>query len=147
MVSDAERHARLKEIFRTARVLQGPARDAFLADECGDDGDLRRDVEELLASLEEGAETDALPGLLSGLVLAGANKPPEDADRDDGFLLAEEISFLDLSRADLVVLSACESGVGRPQSGEGLLRQNRRDYDGDGLPSTWGAFVLDGAWE
>ena len=38
---------------------------------------------------EERRLTGMLPGLLSGLVLAGANAAPE-GDRDDGFLTAEE---------------------------------------------------------
>jgi len=64
------------------------------------------------------------PGLLSGLVCAGANsdlRPP----RDDGYLTAEEVGWLDLSDVDLVVLSACDTGLGRPQSGEGLLGLRR----------------------
>ncbi len=66
------------------------------------------------------------PGLLSGLVFAGANSPPdEDEDRDDGYLTASEVTLLDLSHVDLVVLSACETGLGRPQSGEGLLGLRR----------------------
>ncbi len=66
------------------------------------------------------------PGLLSGLVLAGANRPPdEDEDGDDGYLTASEVTLLDLSAVDLVVLSACETGLGRPQSGEGLLGLRR----------------------
>jgi CHAT domain-containing protein/tetratricopeptide (TPR) repeat protein len=72
------------------------------------------------------------PGLLSGLVLAGANSPPEDdaaeagaAARGDGYLTASEVTLLDLSAVELVVLSACETGLGRPQSGEGLLGLRR----------------------
>jgi CHAT domain-containing protein len=71
------------------------------------------------------------PGLLSGLVLAGANRPAEDdADagapvRDDGYLTASEVMLLDLSGVDLVVLSACDTGLGRPQSGEGLIGLRR----------------------
>jgi len=64
------------------------------------------------------------PGVLSGLVCAGANanlQPP----RDDGYLTAEEVGWLDLSGVDLVVLSACDTGLGRPQSGEGLLGLRR----------------------
>jgi len=65
-----------------------------------------------------------LPGLLSGLVCAGANKPAAEG-RDDGYLTAEEVGWLDLSNADLVVLSACETGLGRAQAGEGLLGLRR----------------------
>jgi CHAT domain-containing protein len=62
------------------------------------------------------------PGLLSGLALAGANKPNDD---DDGILTAEEVGSLNLSRAELVVLSACETGLGQAAGGEGLLGLQR----------------------
>jgi len=65
-----------------------------------------------------------LPGFLSGLVLAGANKPPSQT-QDDGLLTAEEIAWLDLTQVELAVLSACETGLGFPSSGEGLLGLGR----------------------
>jgi CHAT domain-containing protein len=65
-----------------------------------------------------------LPGLLSGLVCAGANEP-SPAGGEDGFLTAEEVTWLDLRGCDLVVLSACETGLGRPQSGEGMMSLRR----------------------
>jgi len=64
------------------------------------------------------------PGLLSGLVCAGANADLE-AGRDDGYLTAEEVGWLDLSGVELVVLSACETGLGRARSGEGLIGLRR----------------------
>ena len=63
------------------------------------------------------------PGLLSGLVCAGANRPEEG--REDGYLTAEEVGWLDLSGVELVVLSACETGLGRAESGEGLIGLRR----------------------
>jgi CHAT domain-containing protein/tetratricopeptide (TPR) repeat protein len=62
------------------------------------------------------------PGLLSGLVLAGANQPTPS---DDGILTAEEVSTLDLSHVELAVLSACETGLGQVAGGEGLLGLQR----------------------
>jgi tetratricopeptide (TPR) repeat protein len=69
------------------------------------------------------------PGMLSGLVLAHANDPPqipEDPELlaempDDGYLSADEIAILPLGSTQLVVLSACESGLGQTAGGEGML--------------------------
>lgn len=64
------------------------------------------------------------PGLLSGLALAGANRPPAD-DRADGILTAEEVQTLDLRLVELATLSACETGLGEVAGGEGLLGLQR----------------------
>jgi CHAT domain-containing protein len=62
------------------------------------------------------------PGLLSGLALAGANQP---TDEDDGILTAAEVESLSLRKVELVVLSACETGLGKTAGGEGLLGLQR----------------------
>ena len=64
------------------------------------------------------------PGLLSGLVLAGANQPAT-AEREDGILTALEVSEMDLSRVQLATLSACETGLGETAGGEGMLGLQR----------------------
>jgi CHAT domain-containing protein len=64
------------------------------------------------------------PGLLSGLVCAGVNSNLTEG-RDDGYLTADEVGWLDLSGCEIAVLSACDTGLGRPQSGEGLLGLRR----------------------
>ena len=69
------------------------------------------------------------PGLLSGLALAGANRPLEPG-QDDGILTALEVAELDLSGVELAVLSACQTGLGetaggRQAGGEGLLGLQR----------------------
>lgn len=64
------------------------------------------------------------PGLLSGVVCAGANAALP-AGRDDGYLTAEEVGWLDLSQVEMVVLADCQTALGRAQSGEGLISLRR----------------------
>lgn len=75
------------------------------------------------------AKDDDLSMLSSGLMVAGVNRTLRNRREDidvahDGFLTSKEISRIDLSDASLVVLSACQSGVGKVSSSgiDGLQR-------------------------
>ncbi|MBK9017947.1 MAG: CHAT domain-containing protein [Saprospiraceae bacterium] len=69
------------------------------------------------------------PMIRSGLILAGAQqawatgKAPEN--REDGILTAYEISQMNLSGTELVVLSACETGLGDIEGNEGVYGLQR----------------------
>jgi CHAT domain-containing protein/tetratricopeptide (TPR) repeat protein len=64
------------------------------------------------------------PLLRSGLALAGANTR-RSGTIDDGILSGAEVAQLDLVGTQLAVLSACDTGVGTVQTGEGVYGLRR----------------------
>ncbi|MFO1498887.1 MAG: CHAT domain-containing protein [Verrucomicrobiota bacterium] len=80
----------------------------------------------------EGWAALANPMVRSGLALAGAQnsvtrwaRGEDVAAENDGIVTAQEIATLNLRNTWLVVLSACDSGVGKIEVGEGVLGLRR----------------------
>jgi CHAT domain-containing protein len=67
------------------------------------------------------------PMLRSGFALAGANRSLHimDEQTDDGIVTSEEILGLRLRGTDMVVLSACDTGLGDVSTGEGIFGLRR----------------------
>jgi len=63
------------------------------------------------------------PLVRSGLAFAGANR--RSSGPDNGILTAMEASGLDLLGTKLVVLSACDTGIGEVKTGEGVYGLRR----------------------
>lgn len=65
------------------------------------------------------------PLVRSGIALAGANTAASTKGSTEGIVTAEKILGLKLRGTELVVLSACETGMGDVQSGEGVFGLRR----------------------
>ncbi len=132
---------RLKTACRSPRILHLATHGFFLPDQQRDLNQGNRDMTlmpsgDAMGSGRFSGPMMENPMLRSGLALAGANtwlkagNPPEEAE--DGLLTAEDVTGLDLLATELVVLSACETGLGQVHVGEGVFGLRR-------------AFVLAGA--
>ncbi|MBL7825090.1 MAG: CHAT domain-containing protein [Saprospiraceae bacterium] len=74
-------------------------------------------------------KTSDHPLIRTGLILAGGNHAwsgkPTPEGLEDGILTAYEISQMNLSQTELVVLSACETGLGDIRGNEGVYGLQR----------------------
>ena len=129
LVGQAANQSRLRELMPGRRFIHLATHGEFLDPGPGRDADrfLTSDTSSGGAVFDVTARN---PLVLSKLVLAGANRPAETDTTglpvgDDGFLTAEEVTGMDLSRNELVVLSACETGAGKVRSGEGVFSLQR----------------------
>jgi CHAT domain-containing protein len=92
-------------------------------------GESSNDLDRSGAASTWGGTVLTNPLLRSGLALAGANTWRRGGalplDAEDGIVTAEDVSGLDLLATELVVLSACETGLGEVHTGEGVFGLRR----------------------
>ena len=106
--------AAIKQV-RGPSILHIATHGFFLADQ-------RRDAN---AGLDESTPiVSEDPLLRAGLILAGANQRRSGAG-EDGILTASEVTALDLWGTKLVVLSACDTGLGEVKNGQGVYGLRR----------------------
>ena len=133
---------RLKEECRSPCILHLATHGFFLEDqhrELRDDGRGAGLIEGLTdeRSTDPPGPLPENPLLRSGLILAGVNTWHRNgrqplAGIEDGLLTAEDVTGLNLRATELVVLSACDTGLGEVHTGEGVFGLQR-------------AFILAGA--
>jgi len=118
--------AKFKSIANSSNILHISTHGFFLNDSV----DVSQKAGELsLSDPNKKLKVPKNPMSLTGLALAGSNKTwnktstNEEADskNEDGILTALEVLNLDLSKTKLVVLSACETGLGQVSGAEGVL--------------------------
>jgi hypothetical protein len=108
------------------RILHVATHGFFLEDEpqrsAGDDRGFVLDVGVRQPPPAARGPREDNPLLRSGLVFAGANR---HAAAHDGLMTALEASALDLWGTELVVLSACETGMGKVENADGVFGLRR----------------------
>ena len=121
--------AALKRV-RSPRILHVATHGFFLRDQESEPSERRgvgtvRNAAAITSALLPDLPVE-IPLLRSGLALAGANlRRGRAGAEDDGILTALEAAGLDLWGTKLVVLSACDTGVGEVKVGEGVYGLRR----------------------
>jgi CHAT domain-containing protein/tetratricopeptide (TPR) repeat protein len=119
----------LKQRLRSPRILHVATHGFFLKDDQPDPKKEDRETGLIGAWKQRFGSQLRNPLLRSGLTLAGVNtwvhegKLPEEAA--DGLLTAEDVTGMDLLDTELVVLSACDTGLGQVHTGEGVFGLRR----------------------
>ena len=127
LTGDAATEAAFKALAPGRRIIHVATHAFFLDETCAEPLQGTRGITRLKQKPAVTGSVDS-EGLLhlSGLALTGANqRATAGSDDEDGILTAEEVAALDLSSAELVVLSACDTGVGKVSAGEGVLGLRR----------------------
>jgi hypothetical protein len=131
LVGDGPLEATVKDA-RSPRILHIATHGFFRPDTTRDPNEKAHDVR-TMGALDGGllgrlAHVEN-PLLRSGLALVGANtwlkggSLPQEAE--DGILMAEDVTGMDLLATELAVLSACQTGLGEVHSGEGVYGLRR----------------------
>lgn len=113
---------------RSPRILHLATHGYFLKDARDGASGSKKEKREADSAPENPLEN---PMFRSGIVLAGANTSLSQG-KDYGIVSAEKVLGLELRGTELVVLSACDTGVGEVERGEGVFGLKR-------------AFILSGA--
>jgi CHAT domain-containing protein len=121
--------ATLKAV-RSPRILHLATHGFFLQDQPQGPGAERRDLPLGGPATLAGRSLPENPLVRSGLVLAGYNAHWQDHrpipdEAEDALLTAEDVAGMDLLDTELVVLSACETGLGVVHAGEGVFGLRR----------------------
>ena len=109
---------------RAPRVLHIATHGFFLPDQPGDDTVDTRALSHQQEPARAAKREQENPLLRSGIVLAGVNQQ-QSGSGEDGVLTALEAAGLDLWGTQLVVLSACETGLGEVRNGVGVYGLRR----------------------
>ncbi len=128
MVGAGATEASVVAAMEGARVLHFATHGYFApASACAEIKQSKDEVERLLNRRIEDVRREPLidPMRLSAIVLSGRNADRSSPGDRDGVLTARDIARLNLRKADLAVLSACETGLGENGNADGAIGLGR----------------------